>query len=535
MHFTENFLFAVVLVGALLPLIALARRGAVERTHLLGLVLVSLVGVAAAIQRPERDLDLELSLPVPSGAEGMRSSSTCRGCHPGAYDSWHESFHRTMTQPAGPESVVAPFDGRTLQARGRAFVVERRDDELWVTQVEPGDPREARELAPAERVVMTTGSRHAQIYWTAAADGSLVQVPWVYVIADERWVPMEDSFLNPGDSTQPRAKWNRDCMRCHSVGGRPQFDAEAGDWSTRVTELGIACAGCHGPAEEHIRSHRNPLHRQRMRASGGPDPTIVNPKRLTQERSAAVCGQCHAFATRPVGSYDEAWTSFRAGNELEGHFRITVGGEDKNSFWPDGAGRIGGREYNTMTLSACYTDGEMTCLSCHTMHGDDPRDQLLPSMGGDEACLQCHGDFRDRIAEHTFHEAASSGSRCLSCHMPYTGYALLGAVRMHYVDSPTASGRTTRDRPNACNLCHLDRTLEWAADELAADLRRAFSGIVAGNVKEDGMRRIEEFGPFEIHGEPAMMQALDALLRAFVEQRRMKIAGEYRPCYRVVT
>ena len=69
---------------------------------------------------------------------------------------------------------------------------------------------------------------------------------------------------------------------------------------------------------------------------------------------------------------------------------------------------------------------------------------------------------------------------------------------------------------------------------LAADLRRAFSGIVAGNVKEEGMRRIEEHGPFEIHGAPDMMQALDGLLRAFVEQRRMKIAGDYRPCYRVV-
>ena len=68
---------------------------------------------------------------------------------------------------------------------------------------------------------------------------------------------------------------------------------------------------------------------------------------------------------------------------------------------------------------------------------------------------------------------------------------------------------------------------------LAADLRRAFSGIVAGNVKEEGMRRIEEHGPFEIHGDADMMQALDGLLRAFVEQRRMKIAGEYRPCYRV--
>src|SRR3546814_15388985 len=68
---------------------------------------------------------------------------------------------------------------------------------------------------------------------------------------------------------------------------------------------------------------------------------------------------------------------------------------------------------------------------------------------------------------------------------------------------------------------------------LAADLRRAFSGIVAGNVKEDGMRRIEEFGPFQIHGDTDMMESLDALLRAFVEQRRMKISGDFKPCYEV--
>ena len=72
------------------------------------------------------------------------------------------------------------------------------------------------------------------------------------------------------------------------------------------------------------------------------------------------------------------------------------------------------------------------------------------------------------------------------------------------------------------------------AHTLAANLRRAFSGIVAGNVKEEGMRLIEQYGPFEIHGDPDIMQALDALLRAFVEQRRMKIAGEYRPCYKLL-
>jgi hypothetical protein len=73
------------------------------------------------------------------------------------------------------------------------------------------------------------------------------------------------------------------------------------------------------------------------------------------------------------------------------------------------------------------------------------------------------------------------------------------------------------------------------AHALAANLRRAFSGIVTGNVKEEGMRRIEQHGPFEIHGDPDIMQAMDALLRAFVAQCRMKMSGEYEPCYRVLT
>lgn len=67
---------------------------------------------------------------------------------------------------------------------------------------------------------------------------------------------------------------------------------------------------------------------------------------------------------------------------------------------------------------------------------------------------------------------------------------------------------------------------------LAADLRRVFSAIVAGNVKDDGIRRIEQYGPFKICGETELMQALDALLHSFVEQSRMKVPGTtYTPCY----
>ena len=70
--------------------------------------------------------------------------------------------------------------------------------------------------------------------------------------------------------------------------------------------------------------------------------------------------------------------------------------------------------------------------------------------------------------------------------------------------------------------------------ERAANLRRMFSAIVSGNVREQGMRAIAEHGPFEVHSEPALMQPLDALLAAFVAQRRMKLSGDYQPCYRLV-
>lgn len=78
-------------------------------------------------------------------------------------------------------------------------------------------------------------------------------------------------------------------------------------------------------------------------------------------------------------------------------------------------------------------------------------------------------------------------------------------------------------------------SLDQPVHERAANLRRAFSGIVAGNIKEYGINSIEKHGPYELVGEDSIMGPLDRLLRAFVAQRRMKLTGsEYTPCYRLV-
>ena len=76
---------------------------------------------------------------------------------------------------------------------------------------------------------------------------------------------------------------------------------------------------------------------------------------------------------------------------------------------------------------------------------------------------------------------------------------------------------------------------EQPVHELAANLRRAFSGIVTGNVKEHGIQAIDRDGPYELAGDAHIMQLLDELLAAFVSQGRMKLPGSvYRPVYRLV-
>jgi hypothetical protein len=142
--------------------------------------------------------------------------------------------------------------------------------------------------------------------------------------------------------------------------------------------------------------------------------------------------------------------------------------------------RVSGREYNGLIESPCYrnathADRTLTCFSCHTLHrkDDDPRplrewadDQLSAPVDDNSACLQFHEPMRANPTAHTHHASNSPGSSCYNCHMPYTTYGLLKTIRSHTVGSPTVRESVETGRPNACNLCHLDRTLAWTGEAL---------------------------------------------------------------------
>jgi predicted CXXCH cytochrome family protein len=440
--------------------------------------------------------DIGVFLPEFIADEGFTTSNACHSCHPGNYASWHRTFHRTMTQVASPESVLAPFDNVVLENEGITYRLWREADEFWAELPDPNVEQiltmagqdvtdaavQSRIPRVKRRIVMTTGSHTFQGYWVPSTRGrELLQFPWVYVLAEQRWLPYESVFLRPPGNGRRVALWNNSCIQCHSLDGNPKGVGELGMLESETVELGISCEACHGPGAEHIRKHQNPLARYQQRWQHSDDTSIVNPAKMTPDKSSEVCGQCHSvFLPQDVNDWWVHGFDHKAGDPLEKSRRVfhfgtpdaeaELGDAARNSYWADGTMRVGGREYVAMSASPCFAHGQpesqMSCLSCHSMHHADPNDQLAERMDGNHACLQCHQSYAKNIEKHTHHAPSSSGSQCYNCHMPHTSYALLRALRSHRVVSPSVAGSVADGQPTGCNQCHLDKTLGWTSQYL---------------------------------------------------------------------
>lgn len=488
-------------------------RGALALVIALTLLAVYMQASHAKSEHAEATRHVPLA--EPSG--GYASSRECRACHAEQYASWYASYHRSMTQPAGRESVRGSFDDVAL-THGKERVILSRADDTFAMAVQALPPLEQ----PAPRpqalatlpqgtypVTLVTGSHHMQVYWYETGQGrSLGQVPFVYLHEDARWVPRHMVFLRPPNlfRSGESGRWNSTCSHCHSTSPKPQL-ARDGEHDTRVAELGIACEACHGPGREHVTQMSSPLARytrhlqQEQHAQDAPDKqgkhAIVNPSELSPARASAVCSQCHAMwlpKREYVQAYHATGAVYRPGDDPEQTQWLfepsrrddprvqSAMRQDREyapgQFWSDGQARVSGREYNGMIESACLQSGQLSCLSCHTMHREpgDKRsdvqwaeDQLAHDKtndNGDGACLGCHAELGRSITQHTRHDESSAGSRCYNCHMPHTSWGLLKAMRSHRIGSPSVQETLQTGRPNACTLCHLDQSLRWAAGML---------------------------------------------------------------------
>ncbi len=376
------------------------------------------------------------------------------------------------------------FDGAALDERG-AYRAYREGDAFMVAM--PSSTGEVR-----RRVELVTGSHHLQVYWVAGSEGVLEAFAFAYLLPEARWVPNESTLLRPaadasaqrGDVVEAVYTWNRVCVKCHAVDGVPGYDARRRTVNTSVAELGIACEACHGPGKDHVTAQRA---RDRGSSPSDGDPTIVDPRASGAAAGSQICGQCHSIT---VFHDDAAWVRqgrdgappdpISAWGRLVRHplAEAAPGIDDlldddpdffADRFWSDGQVRISGREYNGLIESPCFESGEFGCTTCHRMHEADERvqgapwvdDQLREGVRDDRVCGRCHEALAADVSAHSHHAADSSGSACSNCHLPHTTYGLLGAMRSHTIDSPSVEASVVTGRPNACNLCHLDRSLAW--------------------------------------------------------------------------
>ena len=489
------------------------RHGSLSTFVLLTSVLILGVVVFSSLNVDKREQTID-NRPIAVTDADYVSSQSCRSCHPSQYETWHGSFHRTMTQVASPDTVRADFDGITVDdVVGSPMRLERRGEEFWAEFEDPGWEGPVNEHPRVTRqVVMITGSHHQNIYWYATEHNRALNVlPAVFLLEEERWVPRSAVVLTPpnqGVATLD-GHWNAICISCHTTNGKTKFDSpyrsepiQSQTVETTVAEFGIACESCHGPGRAHVTANQNPWRRYGLHLSRNPDSTIVNPTTLDATRSSQVCGQCHSiwefYNLEDERAANSNGLPYRPGDTLSDsrfvaqprtngnthHMRTLVKTDPefvRGSFWPDGLVRVSGREYNGLVDSSCFINADseertLSCFSCHTMHkaADDSRSvdtwatthQVSTGMDGNNACSQCHNSVASDLTSHTHHNANSPGSRCYNCHMPYTSYGLMRAVRSHTITSPSIQETLNTGRPNACNLCHLDRTLAWAGQSL---------------------------------------------------------------------
>ncbi len=429
-----------------------------------------------------------------------------------------------MTQVATPRTARPSFVNQTIAAvQGQPMLLRQQGEQLFATFDDPDSAAPADARPRIERqVTMITGSHNQQVFWYATGKGRLLgQLPAAYLVAEQRWIPRRMAVLHPPTQApmSETGHWNSTCLVCHTTNGKPQFDTPFGSQpletqsvQTTVGEFGISCESCHGPAETHVAANRSVLQRYRLHLSGGEDPTVVQPLRLDPKRGSQVCGQCHSVWEFYDGAGERQANGgglpFRPGDDLAASRFVAQPTRNldsptmqalladdsrflRDAFWADGTVRVSGREYNGLIESPCYqraTDpgtntllllvsrdaqGRRTTRATSQSWADDqlstralPTEAASAPAASNEACLQCHAPLRASVTTHTHHAPDSPGSRCYNCHMPYTTYGLLKTIRSHTVGSPTAQESLATGRPNACNLCHLDRTLTWTAEAL---------------------------------------------------------------------
>ncbi|MGB8897567.1 MAG: tetratricopeptide repeat protein [Pseudolabrys sp.] len=412
----------------------------------------------------------------PSGQATFVGSETCAGCHRTEADLWRGSQHKQAMDHATEKSVLGDFNDTTFNyysVRSRFF---RKDGNFFVETDGPDG-----KLATFQ-VKYTFGVDPLQQYLIEFPDGRIqaLSVAWDSRPKDkggQRWFHLyPDENIRHDDVlhwTKLNQNWNFMCAECHSTGLRKNYDAANDRYATTWSEISVGCEACHGQGSKHVswaRAQQNwwPFNRREDRSKGllarfderqgvgwSHDPRSGKLQRNLptnlMRTEVEMCGRCHARRSE----ISEDWLPGRW--LLDTHAIASPIG--RSVYWPDGQIRDVEEPYNYVPFkqSKMFAAG-VTCSDCHNPHSGKQ------NLAGNGVCLQCHTLETYASAKHSHHEQANAGPNCISCHMPARTYMVVDPRHDHSMRIPRPDLSVKLGTPNACNYCHTDKSVQWAAD-----------------------------------------------------------------------
>ena len=428
---------------------------------------------------------------------------SCQSCHKENYQHWLGHAHRKMNLPATDENVVGDFgDGAHIKYKGGLGTFFKDEGEFRMRLERDGVRRDY-------VINQTIGSRFDQRYVGLLLEGPEPEghlaytedhvLPFGYSILDKRWTPIvhvdneeypdekrRDPFASPEelDESFSLFLYAERCNYCHNTfplgdsfiryplvktGTAPQrivmgmsdyiADVHPGVWDGTVpaadvptSEMsrivrdmvnfeadekaaarGISCESCHLGCREHAEGRRKkpslfPLSPHVYVPEGDPVETG-----RTQQNTNWACARCHTGMRSQLAAGMATWNS---------------------------------TEYSDAMKGACYS--QLKCIDCHNPHKGIGREWTRSPAQDDAVCMRCHEEFKDKdtLVQHTHHDADSTGSSCMNCHMPKINEGLHDLVRTHMIFSPTNADMIEEAHPNACNLCHLEKPIDWTLTHL---------------------------------------------------------------------
>ncbi len=358
-------------------------------------------------------------------------SAVCKDCHTDIYQRWSETRMANVVRDphAHPDAIIPDLS--------------KADPLLTFTK---------------EDIAFTYGSKWKQRYFKKIGDDYFV-LPAQWDVTHKMWRPY---FVKNGADwwapLYPPDNFQRPtgplCDGCHSV----NYDIA----TKKVTEWNVGCERCHGPGSEHV-AHQG-------------KPNIINPAKLNYVQANDVCIQCHSQGQplkNPIqGKYYDWPVGFDVGKNLVDFWKLEEHklGERSFTHFAEGTGHKNRMQGNDFVQSLMYTRG-VACFNCHDVHGT--KNNAILWKPAEKICFDCHGSNTSNgphaptIEAHTHHKPGSTGNECIACHMPKIEQTIADVnVRAHTFRFITPSESDALKIPNACNLCHKEKTTAWATDIL---------------------------------------------------------------------